>query len=1197
MAYHVPPTDDCPFCRRADAECLLVDPLVRAFTDAFPVSPGHTLVVPRRHVADWFEATDAERSAMLAMADRVRAALAASRAVDGWNLGVNVGAAAGQTVPHLHLHVIPRYEGDVPDPRGGVRHVIPGKGNYLAGPAPAGTPHDLPLVRGAGGIAGTTDDPLLPHLRAHLADAREVDVAVAFTLASGVRLIEEHLRDVLARDGAQVRLLTGDYLQVTEPDALLRLLDLGPRLQLRVFRSGNTSFHLKSYVCVDGTGNGTALVGSSNLSETALRYGVEWNWRVVTSHDARGFAAVRAAFARLWADPRSTPVDADWVAAYRARRGDRRTAIDTLVPFEQPITAAAPHSVQQEALAALATTRAAGNTAGLVVLATGLGKTWLSAFDTVAAGARRVLFVAHREEILDQAMRTFRAIRPTAVLGRYTGSEKAPDADIVFASVQTLGRVAHLRRFAPDAFDYVIVDEFHHASAATYRRLLDHFAPEFLLGLTATPERADGADLLALCGENLVYRCDLAEGIRRGLLSPFDYYGVPDEVDYANVPWRNGRFDEEELTNQLAITSRADNALDQLRRRGGSRTIAFCASQRHADFMAAHFAAAGLRVAAVHSGATSAPRAESLQRLQAGALDVLVAVDMFNEGVDIPDVDSILMLRPTESPVLWLQQFGRGLRRREGKRLKVVDYIGNHRSFLVKPRMLLGMADHGAISLRAALDLADDALARTLLPPGCSVTYDLEARDILRALLDRQIDPGAHIDAYYREFRDRIGSRPTASEVMHDGYDPKAVRQGYGSWFQFVRHMGDLSAEHDGAEIALRPFLQALEITPMVRSFKMLVLLALLAEDAFPGAVPIARLATRVRQLARRSAALREEFGDALDDDRKLQRLLVDNPIAAWTGGAGTAGERYFTYADELFATSLAVPAGHREAAVDLVGELAEWRLARYVRDRIAPPRVDRFVCRVSHAGDRPILFLPPRERTPGLPDGWVDVRVGERAYQAKFAKVAVNVMHAAGSDENVLPEVLRGWYGASAGASGTAQHVVFERTRDGYVLSPQEAAEEEGGPRLWAEYTRVDAAKALDVTFRGMESQSGIVDREGMLLLFVTLDKQGKPEEHRYEDAFLDPATFRWQSQNRNRQDSRIGRMIAQRGTPPEAVHLFVRGQAKVASATQKFTYCGQLRFDGWEGEKPITVTWRLAHPVPPDLALRRRLRVPDGA
>ena len=316
-----------------------------------------------------------------------------------------------------------------------------------------------------------------------------------------------------------------------------------------------------------------------------------------------------------------------------------------------------------------------------MVLATGLGKTWLAAFDSSASGYQRILFVAHREEILSQAMATFRRIRPLASLGNFSGTEKIPDADIVFASIQTLGRKKHLLTFDPESFDYIIIDEFHHAAAKTYRNLIDHFTPKFLLGLTATPERTDGGDLLSLCQGNLVYRCDLGEGIKRNLLSSFSYFGIPDEIDYANIPWRSHKFDEEVLTTAAATESRARNALEQFKSKGGSKALGFCCSMTHANYMAEYFNTAGLRAVAVHSGVGSAPRAASLENLEKGDLDIIFAVDMFNEGIDLPEIDTIMMLRPTESRILWLQQFGRGLRKKfNDKRLAVIDYIGKWNS-------------------------------------------------------------------------------------------------------------------------------------------------------------------------------------------------------------------------------------------------------------------------------------------------------------------------------------------------------------------------------------------------------------------------------------------------------------------------------------------------------------------------------------
>jgi superfamily II DNA or RNA helicase/diadenosine tetraphosphate (Ap4A) HIT family hydrolase len=1167
---------DCPLCAVPADRFIYADELVVALWDAYAVSPGHALVVPRRHVASWFDATREERAALTDAVQHARAAIERRHRPDGYNIGVNVGAAAGQTVFHLHVHVIPRYLGDVTDPRGGVRAVIPGRANYLtagsitAAPWIGEPPHERALV------SGGTDDPLLPHLVAHLDRATAVDIAVAFTLTSGVSLLEPHLRDVLER-GGRVRLLTGDYLGVTEPDALLRLTDLQGDVQLRVFESAGRSFHPKAYIVAAGGDGGTAFVGSSNLSATALQQGVEWNYRVLTDQAPAGFFEVRAGFDALFQHPKTRPLDVEWIEAYRRRRASIVVPPSGIAPDPVP-PPPEPHTVQREALAALDRARREGSTAGLVVLATGLGKTWLSAFDSVRF--QRVLFVAHREEILGQAMRTFRAIRPSAVLGHYTGTEKTPNADILFASIQTLGRSEHLERFSREDFDYIVVDEFHHAAARTYRRLIDYFRPTFLLGLTATPERTDGGDLLALCGENVVYRCDLVEGIRRGLLSPFDYFGVPDDVDYQNIPWRSNRFDETELTNALATQARAENALEQFRQRGGSRTLGFCVSQRHADFMADYFRGAGLRAVAVHSGERTAPRAHSLEQLGAGELDVLFAVDMFNEGVDLPAVDTVMMLRPTESQIIWLQQFGRGLRWQAGKRLTVIDYIGNHRAFLIKPRTLLQLGA-GDAEVRYALDSLDAGMFE--LPPGCSVTYELEAKDMLRALL-RIPARGEALRSYYLDFRERHGIRPLAVEADHDGYDPKSARPAHASWLAFVRAMGGLNDEQVQVNDRFAGFLDALETTPMTKSYKMVVLLAILAEGALPGSIGIERLATRFADLARRYALVRTEVGAALDDPAELRKLLEGNPIDAWVGGRGTAGTSYFAYDGGTFASTLTVPPHLRGAFQDLVREIAEWRLAVYLRRVGGEAGADRIVCKVSHAGGKPILFYAPgRDKVGGIPEGWREVMINGEPFQANFVKIAVNVVTRPGSSQNVLPDILRDWFGPSAGEPGTAQHVIFQRTEGGgYTLSPLGDIPVPSGPLLWQPYTRAQVADRFGLKFVGWEEQQGIVTRPGLILLFVTLDKTTMVEAHRYRDQFLSAGEFQWQSQNRTTQASTLGQDLQHHAERGIHVHLCVRVRAKANGRTVPFTYCGELVFERWEGEKPITVWWRMQEPVP---------------
>ncbi len=1191
---------DCPFCHPERERIAFEDRLTRAIWDGFPVSPGHLLLVPRRHVPTWFDAADEERAALLANIDRARDLLS-ERAdhprPDGFNIGINVGRAAGQTVFHLHVHVIPRYEGDVPDPRGGVRHVIPGKGNYLAR---AAAPASATLAGGSAPegstprlVTGGEADPLLPYLAREFAASDAADIAVGFVMGSGVGRLVSHLREFLDR-GGRLRLLTGDYLDVTDPDALVRLLDLEGDRQLRVFETRRAealhthprpepalSFHPKSYLFQRREGTGVAFVGSSNLSESALLTGIEWNYRTVSSAEGNAFSEVRTAFEQLFHHPATRELTPAWIERYRARRkvteqAPRPAIVDIAI---EPRDVPQPHAIQQEALAALEATRAEGNTAGLVVLATGLGKTWLSAFDSNRPEFKRLLFVAHRDEILTQSRDTFRRLRPEANLGLYTGQERNPDADVLFASIQTLGRMTHLERFARDAFDYIVVDEFHHASAPTYRRLIDWFRPQFLLGLTATPERADGGDLLGLCQENLVYRCDLVEGVKRDLLCRFRYFGVPDDVDYRNIPWRNSRFDTDELTNHVATQSRAANALDQLRRRGGTRTIAFCVSQRHADFMAGFFKDAGLRAVAVHSGDTSAPRTQSLEELSAGHLDVLCAVDIFNEGLDLPELDTVLMLRPTESRVLWLQQFGRGLRKsHDDKRLTVIDYIGNHRTFLLKPQTLFSLPSGGQPILNMLERLKQGPVE---IAPGCEVTYELETIDILRGLIRVTANKEEALKRYYEEFVELQGARPRAAEAFHEGYNPRAARANHGSWLGFVRAQGGLDETQAAAFDRHQAFLSELDDTQMTKSYKMLVLLAMLNEDAFPGEITIDTLVEAVRALASRNHLLVTDLGPRAATPAGLKRHLEENPIKAWTEGRGTGGTPYFEYTNGVFRTTFAVDPAQRVALQELTRELADWRLAEYV-ERLTRRPDAAHVCKVSHANDRPMIFLPNRDQQPGLPLGPTRLLIDGKEFEADFVKVALNVVKAPGEDRNRLPEILRGWFGPDAGRPGTLHSVVLEQDEHGtWLLRP--SGQSDQGLQLWRRYSREQIPPLFGFPFSTAVWNAGFVTRPGHIFLLVTLDKSGKGTDFQYKDHFLSPTVFQWESQNRTRQADGHGQLIKTHKAKGTAVHLFIRKTGKVSGrGAAPFIYCGDVEFIDWEGERPITVRWRLPEPVP---------------
>ena len=1001
---------DSPFLAIPPSEWLASNCSAFAIADQFPASPGHALVVPRRLIGTWWDATDDERADMLALIDEVKRGLDERMRPDGFNVGFNAGAAAGQTVGHLHLHLIPRYNGDVPDPRGGMRHVIPGKGNYLE-PVRAAA-HEL-----VDGQHRLLRDELLRYLR----DTRfnRVDILVSFVMKSGLQLIYGGLVDALDR-GAIVRVLTTDYLTVTDADALARLLDLAETrpeaIATRVFQDQATSFHPKAYLFSSADGTvGETFVGSNNLSAAGIAGGIEWS---VGASNATGLFT---AFERLWSDERSHPLTHGLLAEYRQRW---KPAVHTagVVP-EPPATPPAPRSVQREALTALEQTRLAGFRSGLVVMATGLGKTWLAAFDSARPQFRRVLFVAHREEILRQSLEVFRRVQPDAELGLYYGGAKKPDARVLFASIQTLA--GNLDRFPSDRFDYIVIDEFHHAAARSYRRVIDHFQPAFLLGLTATPNRMDGADLHALCSDNLVYECPLSDGIERGDLSSFRYFGIPDDVDYAPIPWRNGRFDSAALTQAVETHQRAQHALDVWREKGGGRTIAFCVSVTHADFMAEFFRRNGVRAAAVHSGPTSAPRYASIERLRSGELQVICAVDVFNEGLDVPEVATVLMLRPTESPVVFLQQLGRGLRRSPGKEtLTAVDFIGNHRSFLIKPRTLLSLGTGRPVSTAKVLTAVQTGDFR--LPPGCSATYDVELVDILRSV--SRIGARSALEDYCRSYADERGYRPSALQAYEAGYNPASVRSRYGHWFAFL---GDLKLLADNErEVVARHagVLDGFEREPITKSYKLVTLQALLQMGALREGSSVAEIALTTQRIVSGDPRLladtrsHEMPSPESADARAWREYWRSWPLSAWAGQLRGSSSGWFRLDGNRFAPTFVVGSDVGETFDAMVEELVDFRLARYLFTKNSRTGTAARL-KVIQAQGRPILMLD-RDHNPKLPRGETSFVADDVVYTGNFVKIALNVARRQGQTRNVLPDVLWSWFGTDAGQPGTVHYV-----------------------------------------------------------------------------------------------------------------------------------------------------------------------------
>lgn len=820
---------------------------------------------------------------------------------------------------------------------------------------------------------GGTRDPFLPRLLDAIRQANEIDLAVAFIKSSGLALLYPSLVDALEGRGARIRVLTSDYLDVTDPQALRRLMLLAERgAEIRLFESGKQSFHLKAYVCLRSEEGqtlwGRAFIGSSNISRTALTEGLEWNVRIdrtddTQSPDFRRFQEIREEYQKLFLDKRAVDLDHNWIDAYEQRRKVvQRLPIEPDHDSQEPPPK--PNSVQHAALAALRETRAAGYRRGLVVMATGLGKTYLAAFDTLQMSAERILFVAHREEILLQAEDSFQQVRPNARIGRYLGGRKDADVDLLFASVQTLGQARHLERFDPGHFDYVVVDEFHHAAAPTYRRLLSHFRPRFLLGLTATPERTDQSDILSLCDDNLVYSQHLFDGVELGLLSPFHYYGIYDEtVDYREIPWRNGRFDPEALSSKLATRARFRHALRHWRDKGQTRTLAFCVSRSHADFMAARFRAEGVSAAAVYQG-SALDRSAALEQLERGDLEIIFSVDLFNEGVDLPAIDTILMLRPTESKVLFLQQLGRGLRRHPQKDyLVVLDFIGNHQGFLNKPQALFGVGS----TYRALADFGRRAKDGQLkLPPGCFVNYDLDVIEFLTRL--RGQGPATE----HQGLKDSLGRRPTLTELYRSGANLQDMRRQHGHWWALVSDQGDLSQGEAACLDRQGDFLREVETTTMVKSFKAVLLESLLENDGLRHPPKVEDLADEALEVFRRRRSfitdIRQDL-QAIDtvDPKKWRSYWKGNPINAWTGGNKKDDAKpWFELREGRFHPTFEARDDEVETFQTMVQELVDYRLAAY------EPRLPKTSAAASSEDTAEILPFP----TPGAREDAANVEL-----------------------------------------------------------------------------------------------------------------------------------------------------------------------------------------------------------------------------
>ena len=716
------------------------------------------------------------------------------------------------------------------------------------------------------------NDHLYKHIQQSIHTATSIDIIVSFLMESGVKLIQKDLEEIKDKN-MPIRILTGNYLNITQPSALYLLKDiLGDKVDLRFYNDTKRSFHAKAYI-FEKDNEGEIFIGSSNLSRSAWTSGIEWNYRIDKKTNFEDFNYFKTMFedlflnhsiivndeelerySKTWKRPKiysninNKKEDINYV--YEENRNSNITSM-----FE-------PRGAQIEALYELKKTRLDGNDKALVVAATGIGKTYLAAFDS--REFNRVLFVAHREEILKQAYESFANVRTDKWLsvmageeklvadkeeilehkvnnkttqeyehnmGFFMNSTKETKKDIIFASVQSLGKEKYLNEkyFDKDYFDYIVVDEFHHAVSKNYQNIINYFTPKFMLGLTATPDRLDNKDVFSICDYNTVYEATLKTAINKGWLVPFRYYGIYDEsVNYDEVEYKNGKYNEKELEKALSINNRAELILKHYKKYKSTRALGFCTSKSHAEFMAKYFNENGVPSCAVYSsseGEYNEERSIALKKLRDEDINVIFSVDMFNEGLDIKSIDMVMFLRPTESPTVFLQQLGRGLRKDKNKKyLNVLDFIGNFKKANLVPYLLKGESKIRESNITTIPSEED-------YPEDCFIDFDFRLIDIFEKInkANQKIEDKI-IEEYYR-IKEYLGHTPLRTEMFtymdEDLYNNIKKKSKLNIFRDYISFLVKINESEDTLKDTLgHEFIKFIETTSMSKTYKLPVLLA-----------------------------------------------------------------------------------------------------------------------------------------------------------------------------------------------------------------------------------------------------------------------------------------------------------------------------------------------------------------------------------
>lgn len=623
---------------------------------------------------------------------------------------------------------------------------------------------------------------VLSDIIAELIKCNEFMISVAFITSSGLTPLLETLK-YLEKKGVKGQILTTDYLNFSEPKALKKLLEFS-NISIKLYSKDN--FHTKGYI-FKHSDHYKLIVGSSNLTQTALTKNKEWNIKISSLEEGSLTEEVLNEFKVMWDD--ANDLTLDWIKTYeeiylKQREYARKSKVPRISQYVLK-----PNKMQVSAIQALDKIREKGAEKALLISATGTGKTYLSAFDIRNFNPRRALFIVHREQIAKQAMNSYQNVfGDTISMGILSGNSKDINKNFIFSTVQTLSKDEVLFSFLKNEFDYIIIDEVHKAGAISYQKIVDYFEPKFLLGMTATPERTDEFDIFKMFDYNVAYEIRLQQALEEDLLCPFHYFGITD------ISIDGNELDDNTDFKYLVGDQRVNHILDKINFYGycGDRVkgLIFCSDKKEAKELSNKFNERGLRTLALTGENTQQEREDAIQRLEkddvVNCLDYIFTVDIFNEGVDIPAVNQVVMLRATKSAIIFIQQLGRGLRKNNNKEyVVIIDFVGNYNSNFLIPIALSGDKTYNKDTIRKYV------MEGNRIIPGCStVNFDEISRKRIFESIDKaNFNDIKLIKENYNSLKQKLGKIPRLKDFdLHDSIDPIRIfdNSSLGSYHKFL---------------------------------------------------------------------------------------------------------------------------------------------------------------------------------------------------------------------------------------------------------------------------------------------------------------------------------------------------------------------------------------------------------------------------